>query len=150
MCIRDRLIKVDNSANENIPPLDADFSFYGGIYRQVYLMATSETHFITTDHGSNAVFLSTPSVYAAAATLEIRGSFVNESAQKKQVRISSVVWDKQLRNVAERHLVLSLAAKAVSYTHLDVYKRQLFYLIICLGQNLLPPNGWAQTRTVLT
>lgn len=105
------LIKVDNSANEDIPPLDADFSFYGGIYRQVYLMATSETHFTTTDHGSNAVFLTTPSVSTAAATLEIRGSFVNESAQKKQVRISSVVWDKQLRKVAERHLVLSLAAK---------------------------------------
>src|SRR6187200_1316657 len=27
------LVKVDNSYDANIPPLTADFSFYGGIYR---------------------------------------------------------------------------------------------------------------------
>lgn len=31
-------IKVDNGYDPNIPPLSADFTFYGGIYRDVYLM----------------------------------------------------------------------------------------------------------------
>ena len=33
------LVKVDNSFNRHIPPLSADFTFYGGIYRDAYLIA---------------------------------------------------------------------------------------------------------------
>ncbi len=35
--INEVAIKVDNGYSENIPPLSADFTFFGGIYRDVYL-----------------------------------------------------------------------------------------------------------------
>ena len=38
-------IEVDNSHDEQIPPLDADFTFYGGIYRPVFLERESNVHF---------------------------------------------------------------------------------------------------------
>lgn len=34
-------VRVDNSHDPDIPPLNADFTFFGGIYRDVWLVATS-------------------------------------------------------------------------------------------------------------
>src|SRR5687767_11941328 len=55
-------VRVDNSHNPDIPPLNADFTFYGGIYRDVWLIATSAFHIPVTDHASPGVFISTPEV----------------------------------------------------------------------------------------
>jgi beta-galactosidase len=38
-------IEVDNSANDRVYPQMADFTFYGGLYRSVNLIAVPETHF---------------------------------------------------------------------------------------------------------
>lgn len=38
-------VVVDNSSNEEIYPQKADFTFYGGIYRDVKLVVVPETHF---------------------------------------------------------------------------------------------------------
>ncbi len=38
-------IEVDNSYDKNIPPLEADFNFYGGIYRDLELIITGKSHF---------------------------------------------------------------------------------------------------------
>ena len=39
------VILVDNSPNENVYPQTADFTFYGGLYRGVNIIAVPETHF---------------------------------------------------------------------------------------------------------
>ena len=39
------VIAVDNQANETVYPQMADFTFYGGIYRNVNIIAVSESHF---------------------------------------------------------------------------------------------------------
>ena len=39
------VIAVDNKANEVVYPQMADFTFYGGIYRDVNIIAVSESHF---------------------------------------------------------------------------------------------------------
>ncbi len=36
---------VDNTANDHVYPQRADFTFYGGIYRDVYMIVTEEDHF---------------------------------------------------------------------------------------------------------
>ena len=38
-------VKVDNSVNETVYPQKADFTFYGGIYRDVYLIGVPKAHF---------------------------------------------------------------------------------------------------------
>ena len=38
-------ISVDNSPNDTVYPQMADFTFYGGLYRDVNIITTSKTHF---------------------------------------------------------------------------------------------------------
>ena len=42
-------VSVDNSHNPDIAPLSADFTFFGGIYRDVYLVYTSPCLLYTSD-----------------------------------------------------------------------------------------------------
>ena len=39
------LIEVDNSVNDRIYPQKADFTFYGGIYRDIEILVVSKEHF---------------------------------------------------------------------------------------------------------
>ena len=50
-------VKVDNSHNENIPPLDADFTFYGGIYRDVQLISKPKQHISLSDFASDGFYV---------------------------------------------------------------------------------------------
>ncbi len=47
-------VQVDNSHQETVPPLDADFTFYGGIYRKVELVEENPIHF-KKEYGAEAV-----------------------------------------------------------------------------------------------
>ncbi len=71
------LILVDNAHDANIPPLSADFTFFGGIYRDAFLIETSKIHFNILDHGSKGIFVETPLVNSKKATVAIRGSVRN-------------------------------------------------------------------------
>ncbi|WP_169670675.1 glycoside hydrolase family 2 TIM barrel-domain containing protein [Flavivirga algicola] len=50
-------VKVDNSHNPNVPPLDADFTFYGGIYRDVQLISKPQQHISLSDHASDGFYV---------------------------------------------------------------------------------------------
>jgi beta-galactosidase len=81
-------VRVDNSHHPDIPPLNADFTFYGGIYRDVWLLATSPVHFTVTDHASPGVFVSTP-----GRSVRISGTVVNQSERAARALIVSSVID---------------------------------------------------------
>ncbi len=86
-------IKVDNSADENIPPLSADFTFYGGVYRDVYLVASNKIHFDRDNYASNGVFITTPAVSATTATVKIKGAVSNTSKSPKNILIVHQISD---------------------------------------------------------
>ena len=48
-------IVVDNAANEEVYPQMADFTFYGGLYRNVNLIATNKTHFDLDYYGAPGI-----------------------------------------------------------------------------------------------
>ena len=48
-------VKVDNSKNEKVYPQVADFTFYGGIYRDVEFLIVSEKHFELDYYGGNGL-----------------------------------------------------------------------------------------------
>ena len=91
--LNELLIKVDNSHNENIPPLSADFTFYGGIYRDVYLKAFNKVHFDCDNNASSGVFISTPMVNDKNAVVNIKGAFVNGSSAQKNISVSQKIVD---------------------------------------------------------
>ena len=49
------LVIVDNSPSETYYPQKADFTFYGGIYRDVNLIKVSKTHFQLDHYGSKGI-----------------------------------------------------------------------------------------------
>lgn len=40
------LVWADNSPFPDVNPLEADFTFFGGIYREVYFVETEAAHFL--------------------------------------------------------------------------------------------------------
>ena len=49
------VVSVDNDRNQTVYPQSADFTFYGGIYRDVYLLTVPKLHFQLGHYGSDAV-----------------------------------------------------------------------------------------------
>jgi len=69
-------VKVDNAHNDEIVPQSADFSFYGGIYRDIHLVITKPVHFEVANLGANAVFISTPEVSEALVKVDVKAKLV--------------------------------------------------------------------------
>ncbi|MGV3547388.1 MAG: sugar-binding domain-containing protein, partial [Pedobacter sp.] len=51
------VVKVDNSHNESIPPLTGDFTFFGGMYRDVSMTIVNPTHFTDEVYGTNGIYV---------------------------------------------------------------------------------------------
>jgi beta-galactosidase len=85
------LVKVDNSFNQDIPPLSADFTFYGGLYRDVWLKVVDAVHFSMQENGQ---YILTPSVNAKSATVEVKTVINNKERISKKVKINTVVRNK--------------------------------------------------------
>lgn len=66
-------VSIDNSKNRTVYPQKADFTFYGGIYRDVYLLTVPAVHFALDYHGGPGIKV-TPAVsedlQAAEVTVE--------------------------------------------------------------------------------
>ena len=63
-------IVVDNSPNDRVYPQMADFTFYGGLYRGVNLIAVSDSHFDLDYYGAPGIKI-TPEINGADATVEV-------------------------------------------------------------------------------
>jgi len=66
----DLAIVVDNAANEFVYPQTADFTFYGGIYRDINIISVNNTHFDLEYWGGNGLKI-TPVVKTGIAEVEI-------------------------------------------------------------------------------
>ena len=81
-------VEVSNEPNDRVYPQRADFTFYGGIYRDVYLLVVDESHFDLDYHGGNGLFI-TPQIKGDTAEVQIE-AFVSGSANKVLVSIDDV------------------------------------------------------------
>jgi beta-galactosidase len=86
-------VKVSNAAFADVPPLSGDFTFFGGMYRDVSLVFADKLHVDLEDHGSSGVYLDTSEVSAASATLRSRVRVRNNRAQSETVNVDTVVVD---------------------------------------------------------
>ena len=64
-------VRVDNSKNADIPPLDADFTMEGGIYRPVGLLVTDPTCISPLDFAGPGVYATPRRVSGEAAEVDI-------------------------------------------------------------------------------
>ena len=111
-------VRVNNAHDPDIPPLNADFTFYGGIYRDVWLVATAPVHITMLDHGSPGIFIETPQVSAREATVRIRGTLVNATAAAKRVRVVHRIFGPDGREVSTLDAAHRVAARgSVAFDH---------------------------------
>ena len=65
------VVAVDNSANDRVYPQNADFTFYGGIYRDVSVVAVPKNHFDLDYYGAPGIMV-TPKINGSDADIEIK------------------------------------------------------------------------------
>ncbi|WP_073000854.1 glycoside hydrolase family 2 TIM barrel-domain containing protein [Mariniphaga anaerophila] len=104
-------VLVDNSHNPDIPPLSADFTFYGGIYRDVYLQFTEPVHFSTNHYATSGVYIRTPKVNEDEAVVDVTCLISNDSDSKSKIILENVICDASGREVEKTTSTLALPAK---------------------------------------
>ncbi len=103
------LVRVNNSYDDNIPPLSADFTFYGGIYRDVHLLTFPKIHFSFDDYGARSVFITTPEVSRENAVVNVKGALINTGSSKKKVGVNTRIYNKHgeaAYNLESKHTIL--------------------------------------------
>jgi beta-galactosidase len=86
-------VKVNNANNPDIPPLDADYSFAGGIYRNVSLWALDPLQIRMLDHAGPGVFLRQRNVSTASATVDVTTRLWNNNTSSRSIAVRTVVTD---------------------------------------------------------
>src|SRR5271157_929709 len=80
-------VRVDNG-RLGIPPTSADFTFFGGLYRDVSLLATDPVQISALDHGSPGVFLEQSRVTPDTATVLVRAELENHGPAPREVDVA--------------------------------------------------------------
>jgi len=78
------VVAVDNAANETVYPQMADFTFYGGLYRDVNVICVEDTHF-DLDYFGGCGLMVTPAVEGDKATVALE-SWVSNAKDGQTVR----------------------------------------------------------------
>ena len=91
------VVMVDNAANEHVYPQTADFTFYGGIYRDVNIIAVQDSHFDLDYYGTDGIKV-TPEIKEKNANVEIEVFVTN---QKEGQMLLYKVFDGEKNVVAE-------------------------------------------------
>ncbi len=78
------VVAVDNSANDRVYPQKADFTFYGGMYRDVNIIAVNKSHFDLDYYGGNGLKV-TPEVADKNAKIAVEVFLSGEKAGQQLV-----------------------------------------------------------------
>ena len=78
------VFEVDNSQNDRVYPQNADFTFYGGIYRDLNIIAVNESHFDLEYYGTPGIKV-TPEVVGKDAKVEVEVFVKNAKETQKLV-----------------------------------------------------------------
>ncbi|HUI30559.1 MAG TPA: glycoside hydrolase family 2 TIM barrel-domain containing protein [Candidatus Acidoferrales bacterium] len=91
-------VKVDNTSPQTsdkfkIPPLSADFTMDGGLYRTAKLIVTNDVHISLSDYGSPGVYISQNEVSDTSAKISVMAKLANESKKAETVSVRTSVYD---------------------------------------------------------
>ena len=127
-------IAVDNSANETVYPQMADFTFYGGIYRDVNLICVNESHFDLDYYGGPGIMV-TPAVNGANADVEVQVFLTNA---KEGQTVKYTIYDKDENELYSLETAEMTAKFTIENVHLW-HGRKDPYLYCCEAE--LMENG---------
>ena len=97
------VVEVDNAQNDRVYPQNADFTFYGGLYRDVNIIAVNNSHFDLEYYGGPGIKV-TPEVIGADAKVAVE-VFVKNTTENQ--RLTYILKDREGNAVAQRETVAS-------------------------------------------
>jgi beta-galactosidase len=107
-------VRVNNAPAPDVPPLSADFTFFGGLYRDVHLLVTEPVHISPLDYGSPGVYLQTLNVSSNSAELRVATVVSNAATVARPVVLRAVVTDAKTNIVATLTNLTTLPASCTS------------------------------------
>ncbi len=107
-------VVVDNSPNETVYPQMADFTFYGGLYRNVNLICVSDSHFDLEYYGAPGITV-TPTVEGGDAKVEVE---VFVKGLKEGQKIVYTIYDREEKEIAKAESEDTKASFKIENVHL--------------------------------
>ncbi|MFD5388875.1 glycoside hydrolase family 2 protein [Streptomyces sp. NPDC127074] len=86
-------VRVTNAHDPDIAPLSADFSFSGGIYRNVSLWAVDKLQVRMLDHAGPGIYLRQRAVTTASAEITVTTKLWNNNSAGRSVAVRTVIAD---------------------------------------------------------
>jgi beta-galactosidase len=112
-------VRVDNAATEDIAPLSADFTVFGGLYRDVHLLALDNLSVSPLDYASPGVSIKQVAVTPEQAELEATTKLRNANSASKLATIHYLITDREGRTARE----LSAPATVEAGASTDIVQR---------------------------
>lgn len=123
------VVTVNNEIDDNVAPLSADFTFFGGLYRKVRLIASAKVHVDNLNYASSGVFWQQSSISKQLAKLDVKTILVNEEQQVSAVTVTSQLRDANNNIVAksEQNLILQAQQSLPFTSQLSVENPHLWH-----------------------
>ncbi|MBE5950971.1 MAG: glycoside hydrolase family 2 protein [Lachnospiraceae bacterium] len=112
------VIAVDNAENEVVYPQMADFTFYGGLYRNVNLIAVADSHFDLDNFGGPGIKV-TPIVDGENAKITIEAPVINPAAEQELIFV--------ITDAEENEVVKSIGVPGEDVAVLEIPKVHLWH-----------------------
>ena len=119
-------VVVDNAPNETVYPQTADFTFYGGLYRDVNLICVNNAHFDLDYYGAPGIRI-TPTVEGKDATVEVEAYVKN---LKEGQTLVYAIYDHEEKELQKIETTDSKVTFQISDVHLW-HGRKDPYLYCC-------------------
>ena len=107
-------IRVSNATNTDVAPLSGDFCVFGGIYRPVHLIETSEQNFALTDHGSPGIAWQQTQVTAQLASLDVTAQISNPVKTNRELVLTARVLAAAGQTVASVEQKIKVALQSTA------------------------------------
>ena len=78
-------IEVDNAYKQEVYPHMADFSFYGGLYRNVSIIIAEKIHFDYLDGSRDGIYIMAEQLDETIWNLNVKGKIINEDKESETV-----------------------------------------------------------------
>lgn len=153
------VVKADNSepkpgsTTEDVPPYSGDFNVQGGVYRDVRLFATSNTHVDTLDFGGPGVYAATKSASTSLAEINVRSQVTTAEKSDQPIRIRLALSDRNNRVVAVTDAAATATAngatqidQSLKVSHPHLWNGKTDPYLYTLSVELRPTHGGVLDR----
>ncbi len=121
-------VKVNNAKDSDVPPLSGDFTVFGGLYRDVHLLALDRLSITPLDYASSGVYIKQTRVTADSAEFDITIKLRNANGAGKTATVLCAILDAAGKTIQQARSRETLGANAVAdvVQHIKIAKPRLW------------------------